>query len=49
MGKPDLPEKRPPGGPVSYLLSLKLAEIFGNYEEDEEDGRVSGDERGTIR
>ena len=42
MGKPDLPEKRPPEGPVSYLLSLKLAEIFGDYDEDEEGGRFNG-------
>ena len=28
MGKPDLPEKRPPEGGVSYLLTLKVAEIY---------------------
>ena len=28
MGKPDLPEKRPPEGAVSYLLTMKLAETY---------------------
>ena len=34
MGKPDLPENRPLEGAVSYLLTLKLAEIY----EKEQDG-----------
>ena len=28
MGKPDLPEKRPPEGGASYLLTQKVAEIY---------------------
>jgi hypothetical protein len=31
MGKPDLPEKRPPEGPVNYLLSLAVSEILGSH------------------
>jgi hypothetical protein len=39
LGKPDLPEKRPPEGPVNYLLSLTLAEIFGGHGAGEQGGR----------
>jgi hypothetical protein len=37
-GNPDLPKKMPPEGPVSYLLSMKLAAICGDYDEEEQVG-----------